>query len=612
MRVAIYARVSTENQETRGTIGSQLATLRTRVAAAQDDLVAEFCDDGYSGARLDRPGLDALRDAAEARLIDAVWCLSPDRLARMYAYQVIVLDELKRHGVRVLFCDAPTLDDDPQARLLTQVQGVIAEYERAKIAERYRRGKLWRARRGEVIFWKASYGYRRVAGAGAKPAHLIAYEPEAAVVRRIFEDYIAGYSTREIVRRLNFDQVPSPAGKAVWGTSTIDRVLRNETYVGRAYYNRRESIPDQRFRRHTRQRLRPREQWIAIEVPRLVNDELFDAVQQVSRENSQWSPRRIDDEAWLLRHVLKCGHCGVGVSCHRMRGRNGTYHRYYYCHNHDPVRARGEQRRCPGRNIRADALDAFVFQQLRTVLQRPEVLIAGERAITVRTPAADDELLRAQLKRLNRKVEGATRERQRLIDLYQSGLLELTEVQRRAQEIDGRRELLEEERRVLVEQRNLLAQQNRLRHRIAGFAQRVCGGLNELTFAQRQKLVRLSVEQVRVTGEHVELRLRIPLDQSPNNHPIGPSPSPRLNSPSSVSSNDRLRSYHVDGAGMMEQAVEDSGGQHLIAEHFTPIDETLVRSDDEAGTLVTARHQPEEEIGLFAAHGQMSGRKGAR
>ena len=208
------------------------------------------------------------------------------------------------------------------------------------------------------------------------------------------------------------------------------------------------------------------------------------------------------------------------------------------------MRARGEQRRCPERNIRADALDAFVFQQLRTVLQRPEVLIAGERAITVRTPAADDELLRAQLKRLDRKVDGATRERQRLIDLYQSGLLELTEVQRRAQEIDGRRELLEEERRVLVEQRNLLAQQNRLRHRIAGFAQRVCGGLNELTFAQRQKLVRLSVEQVRVTGDHVELRLRIPLDQSPNNHPIGHSPSPRLNSPPSVSSNDRLRSYH--------------------------------------------------------------------
>ena len=115
---------------------------------------AEYTDEGLSGARLDRPGLDALRDAAEAGHIEGVWCLSADRLARMYAYQVIVLDELSRHGVTVRFHDTPRIEDDPQARLLTQVQGVIAEYERAKIAERYRRGKLWRARAGEVIAWK--------------------------------------------------------------------------------------------------------------------------------------------------------------------------------------------------------------------------------------------------------------------------------------------------------------------------------------------------------------------------------------------------------------------------------------------------------------------------
>jgi hypothetical protein len=133
MRVAVYARVSTEAQEARGTIGSQIAALRERADAECHELVAEFVDDGHSGARLDRPDLDALRDAAEAGLLDAVWCLSPDRLARVYAHQVIVLDELARHGVAVLFADAPTLDDDPQARLLTQVQGVIAEYERAKM-----------------------------------------------------------------------------------------------------------------------------------------------------------------------------------------------------------------------------------------------------------------------------------------------------------------------------------------------------------------------------------------------------------------------------------------------------------------------------------------------
>lgn len=103
MRAAIYARVSTEGQQQRGTIGSQLQVLRQRVSDETDELVGEFCDDGHSGARLDRPGLDALRDAAEAGLIDIVWCLSPDRLARVYAYQVIVLDELARHGVAVRF-----------------------------------------------------------------------------------------------------------------------------------------------------------------------------------------------------------------------------------------------------------------------------------------------------------------------------------------------------------------------------------------------------------------------------------------------------------------------------------------------------------------------------
>ena len=111
-RVALYARVSTEAQEARGTIGSQLEALRARAAAAGDEVVSEFLDDGYSGARLDRPGLDALRDAAEAGLVEAVWCLSPDRLARVYAYQVIVLDELQRHDVRVIFADAPALSDD--------------------------------------------------------------------------------------------------------------------------------------------------------------------------------------------------------------------------------------------------------------------------------------------------------------------------------------------------------------------------------------------------------------------------------------------------------------------------------------------------------------------
>jgi site-specific DNA recombinase len=173
MRAALYARVSTERQAERGTIGSQLQLLREHLAATGDELVGEYVDDGHSGARLDRPGLDALRDGAEGGLFERVWCLSPDRLARAYAYQVLVLDELARFGVTVAFTDSPALaPDDPQATLLTQVQGVIAEYEKAKIAERYRRGKLFRARAGEITTWKTAYGYRRIPRSAASgPAH---------------------------------------------------------------------------------------------------------------------------------------------------------------------------------------------------------------------------------------------------------------------------------------------------------------------------------------------------------------------------------------------------------------------------------------------------------
>jgi site-specific DNA recombinase len=262
--------------------------------------VAEYCDEGHSGARLDRPGLDALRDGAEAGLFEAVWCLSPDRLARAYAYQMLVLDELERFHVRMLFTDAPTLDDDPQARLLTQIQGVVAEYERAKIAERYRRGKLWRTRGGEVVSWKAPYGYRRVPRVGEAAAHLEIFESEAVVVRRIFDDYVTvGHSARQICRLLNLDKIPTPTGNSAWAHSTVLRVPRNEAYVGRVYYNRTESVPTTSAsgRRSTVQRPPDKSEWICIPAPTTIAEATFDAAQAISRDNSKWSPRNTRQEA---------------------------------------------------------------------------------------------------------------------------------------------------------------------------------------------------------------------------------------------------------------------------------------------------------------------------
>jgi site-specific DNA recombinase len=551
MKATIYARVSTERQAERGTIGSQLEALRAHLAAAGDEPAGEYCDDGCSGARLDRPGLDALRDAAEAGLFEVVWCLSPDRLARSYAYQVLILDELARFGVRVAFTDAPGLDqDDPQARLLTQVQGVIAEYERAKIGERYRRGKLFRARAGEVITWKAAYGYRRVPRGPDGPARLEIFEPEASVVRRIFAERAAGTTIRQICRQLNEGAVPTPTGsRAVWGTSTVTRLLRNEAYIGQVYFNRTEAVPDRRPGRRSRQVPRPRDQWIAIPCPAIIADQMFQAAAKASTDNAKWSPRRAEPGAWLLRGLVKCGPCGVGTSCHKMRGRNGTWHRYYYCHNHDPLRAGGQDRRCPERNIRADALDEFVFGQVRAALLDPALLLAGEQAIAVHAPVPDDQLLAAELARLDRKLDAARTEHNRLIDLYQAGLVDMPELQRRAAAITARQRELDHKRTSLAAERAGLARGNRLRQGIEGFAARVAAVIDQLDPAQRQDLLRLLIEDVQVTGWHIQIRLRIPLDGPPDGgHPHRPEPPPSAASPDAtttpVSTEDRLRSLH--------------------------------------------------------------------
>ena len=564
MKAAIYARVSTERQAERGTIGSQLQALRAHLAAAGHEPAGEYCDDGHSGARLDRPGLDALRDAAEAGLFEVVCCLSPDRLARSYAYQVLILDELARFGVSVAFADAPGLDqDDPQAKLLTQVQGVIAEYERAKIGERYRRGKLFRSRAGEMISRKAPYGYRRVPRGPDGPAHLEIYEPEAAIARQIFAERAAGTTIRQICRQLNADAVPTPTGsRAVWGTSTVNRLLRNEAYIGRVYYNRTEAVPDRRPGHRSRQVPRPRAEWIAIPCPPLITDQTFEAAAKVSYDNSKWSPRRAAPGAWLLRGLVKCGPCGVGTSCHKMRGRNGTWHRYYYCHNHDALRAGGQDHRCPERNIRADALDDFVFAQIRAALLDPAQLLAGEQAIAVHAPVPDDQLLAAELARLDRRLESARGEHNRLIDLYQAGLIDMPSLQRRAAAITARQRDTEKKRASLATQRADLARGNRLRHGVEHFAGRVRAVIDELDHTQRQALLRLLIEDVQVTGWHVKIRLRIPLDQPPDSdNPRGrmpqPSPAPAGADTPAVSTEDRLRSLHASEEGVVMGAESE-------------------------------------------------------
>jgi site-specific DNA recombinase len=230
------------------------------------------------------------------------------------------------------------------------------------------------------------------------------------------------------------------------------------------------------------------------------------------------------------------------VNCHKRRGRDGSWNRYYHCRNHDPIKAGGDDRRCPERNIRSDALDTFVFDQVRAALLRPDVLTAGEQALAVRTPTPDDELLAAELARLDRKLDATTAERRRLIDLYQAGLLELPELQRRATQVEHRRRDLEQRRDALTTQRQELTRDNQLRRRVRDFATRVLDVIDTLDSDQKQALLRLVIEEVHVTGWHVQIRLRIPLDDNPAGPPRPPNPDPGPDRPGPMSTQDRLRS----------------------------------------------------------------------
>ena len=311
---AIYARVSSERQRQEQTIASQTAALRElaerRGLVVPGELVFE--DDGFSGANLQRPALEALRDRAFEGCLEVVLCHAPDRLARRCAYQVLLLEELTRGGIEVIFAKEPERSRSPEDELLRQFQGMIAEYERAQIAERCRRGKLHRARAGAVsVLSSAPYGYRYVKRTEHADAFYEIDELEAAIVREIFERYIERReSIGQIARALTELGVPTRTGTPHWGPSTIWTILRNPAYTGQAAYGRRRSTGEpakpmcltRRRGRHSGRNGYEHvgaEHWLRISVPALIGEEPYALAQELLERNSRLSPRNTSKPSLL-------------------------------------------------------------------------------------------------------------------------------------------------------------------------------------------------------------------------------------------------------------------------------------------------------------------------
>src|SRR6516164_5379731 len=533
LRAAIYARVSGEQQVKDDTIASQLEALARRVASDGLECEPELCfvDDGYTGETLVRPGLERLRDQAAAGVIDRLYMLDPDRFSRKYAYQVLLLEELTRCGVEVVFLRNP-IGRGPEEDLLRQVQGMIAEYEHAKIRERCRRGKQYAARHGSVnVLSGAPYGYRYIGkheGGGAARHQVVA--EEARVVWKIFEWFgQERCSIGEVCRRLRRDGIPTRTGKSAWDRSVVWLILKNPAYKGTAAFGKTRcgDLKPQRLRPQRGRPDQPRrpvsrvdtscEDQIFINVPGLVSEELFGAVQSQLEENRQRRRDRSGGARYLLQGLVVCKRCGYGCygkPTSRASAKGKVPYAYYRCTGSDADRF-GGQRLCWNKQIRTDMLDAAVWEDVRCLLSEPErVRKEYERRLEGSETGPHQEV-----QHLDKLVSNVKKMISRLIDAYGDGLLHKSEFEPRISAARERLAKLEAEYRQRIGEAAQEAELRLVIGQLEEFARRVSQGLQEPDWDTRREVVRALVKKVEVDEQEVRIVYRVspsPFEGRPN------------------------------------------------------------------------------------------------
>ncbi|WP_346158707.1 recombinase family protein [Streptomyces roseiscleroticus] len=519
IQTALYARVSSTKQQQQETIDSQIACLRDEARDRGWEIPGEwvFADDGWSGSNLVRPALERLRDLAAQHLIERVLCLCPDRLACSYAHQVLLIEEFTRSGTEMVFVRNPVATTPEQA-LMVQVQGMIAEYERAQTAERTRRGKRHRAEAGEVsVLGRAPYGYRYLSRAEYGEAAYSVVETEAAVVMRIFSRYAGGgIAMRGLAAELTAEGIPSPQGLPEWDAGTLGRMLRNPAYMGRAAFGKRQSAGPARLNRTSRRagrsipaqagtRARPWEEWIGIPVPALVTEEVFARVQRRLVENAKFSPRNTKEPV-LLQGLLVCDVCGYSYT-RTSQGPGPKKYRYYRCPGTNGWELpRGTV--CSSCPLRAPALEDLVWQHVTALLSDPALIRRElERELEKMRAAgpvhARQERLRLQIAR----TDGAIH---RLVGAYQEELVTLEELRERVPRLRARRRSLTCQLEALATQ--LVDQQAylQLAQNLEDFLARLHERAQTTSVPERQGVLRAVVKEIRIGPDKITIRHSIP------------------------------------------------------------------------------------------------------
>jgi len=517
-QAAMYVRVSTTQQKEEETIESQKAALLAFAKNNGFEISPKliFEDNGFSGSTLARPALDMLRDYAAEGLFDHVFVLSPDRLSRKYAYQALLLEEFKKSNVTLIFRNSPN-QNTPEETLLVQMQGMFAEYERAQITERTRRGKKHKAKNGSInVLTKASYGYRYIKDSVRNQAYLEINDKEASVVKVIFALYTKDrFSIGEIKKHLEQHKIYSPTGNEIWNRSTLSGILKNSSYVGTAYYGKKEKcesfssrLPSRRVRIRQRTTLkrarqyRDRSEWIGIPVPPIVDNETFDLAQELLKRNIKLSKRNTK-EGSLLQGLVSCKECGYSFKQNVSGTKEKRYH-YYRCNN--------KSKTCLNKSIRIKDLDESIWTNLISILESPELI---RKEVSRRLSELKNEPQELKRKQLEKRITDLEIESNRILDAFQAGHIEMKDLSARMETIkrrmnDAKREIIETNAGLSKEQ--LLE----LTEAVDWFSRHLKNTRQDLTLEEKRKIVRMLIKEVKVGKDDIEVDHIIPTSAGSN------------------------------------------------------------------------------------------------
>lgn len=426
MKTIIYSRVSTDAQERDGTSLDTQERACAEYATQQGWEVVRRIRDTDSGALLEREGLTELRQALQHGTADVIVAYAVDRLSRSQNHIGLLFDEFEGAGVTMAFV-TERFEDTAVGRFILAARAFIAEVEREKIAERTMRGKEERARSGRIpqATGRGMYGYRYDPTAGRR----VVNAEQAAVVRRVFEDFAGGASIIGITNALNEQGIPTFTGRA-WSAWTVKNMLRNPGYTGRTVFkrtktgHRRDPLTGKRRRTVA---LRDESEWIEVPdaTPPVISEELFNAVQTrlLDPERRRQAQRKND---YPLGGAVRCSHCHSAMVGQTSMGK----YRYYRCR-----RAYSGPRhdRCPARYVRARDLERAVAHELTTVLASPEVVLAELEHASSNDARSDDRAAAQQL------LVSLDDQRQRVLKLFQMGEIDEAYLQKELEALRVRR-----------------------------------------------------------------------------------------------------------------------------------------------------------------------------